>query len=428
MNILVFNQNWFVEEWRALGHTVLSCGLLQDFDIYTPPFQHIKDILQPLPFKPDCLVFFDNSAPVAVAGLDDISIPTLFYSVDTHHHLHQHIYLGALFDKVLTAQKDFLPFFLEKGIDAAWLPLWASRYYETSAEKIYGACFVGTMDPKLNPERVSFFSTLERQGLIKCMRGEYWKIFPHAEMVVNQTVKSDLNFRVFEGMMSGAMLLTEYSENGLLELFEAGEHLVTYKKGDIEHVSSLIRYYLAHPHECRRIGASGRLEILRKHTPLHRAEQLLTILQSVEKKQESRRHLSALINFSKIGMQLSRRGRDFQLEPFRVALDSLERAMGSDTQLILEDEDEATYLIWAAFGYDSLSRGRRGGDLLKMAAERWPNIRVLELARIKILLDQGEIGQAQSLVGQMPNESSDVIFGKIEQFVSQQLRLVLGTH
>lgn len=426
MNIVVFNQRWFVDEWRALGHNVLSCGLSKEFDIYTTPFIHIDSILEALSFTPDYLVFFDDSAPISIAGLDTVQIPTLFYSVDTHHHWEQHLYLGLLFDKILTAQKDYLHCFTDRGIDAEWLPLWASRYYESSDDKRYGACFVGTMDPKLNPERVRFFQALEKQGLVQCMRGEYWKFFPHAEMVVNQTVKSDLNFRVFESMMSGAMLLTEHSENGLLELFENGEHLVTYRKGDVEQVSRLIRHYLAYPEECRRIGANGRLEIMRRHTPQHRAEKLLDILRSLSKKRESRRHLSALITFSKIGMQLSRRDRDLQLEPFRLALNSLEKAVELDNDLVVEDEDEATYLIWAAFGFDSLSRSRRGGDLLKRAAERWPNLKVLELAKIKILLDQGEIAEAERLVGSTSNESPDVIFAKIEKFVAHQLQIVFG--
>lgn len=405
---------------------MLSCGLSQAFDVYTSPFIHIDTILGAISFTPDYLVFFDNSAPISVAGLDTVNIPTLFYSVDTHHHFEHHIYLGLLFDKILTAQKDYLQYFTEKGIDAEWFPLWASRYYEPSVDKRYGACFVGTMDPKLNPERVRFFQSLEKQGLVQCMRGEYWKFFPHAEIVVNQTVKSDLNFRVFEGMMSGAMLLTEHSENGLLELFENGEHLVTYQKGDVEQVSRLIRHYLAYPEECRRIGANGRLEIMRSHTPMHRAEKLLEVLSSVSKKRDSRRRLSALITFSKIGMQLSTMGRELQLEPFRLALNSLEQAVELDDDLMLDDENEATYLLWAAFGFDSLSRSRRGGDLLKRAAERWPNLRVLEIAKIKVMLDQGNIEEAERLIGSTSNESPDVVFAKIEQFVANQLQLVLS--
>lgn len=128
-----------------------------------------------------------------------------------------------------------------------------------------------------------FFDVLAQMTNIHLDMGEYWEIFsPHAEIVVNQTVKRDLNFRVFEAMMCGSLLLTEASGNGLSEIFRDGEHLVLYEKDNVEDCAQKITELLSDLPRTHRIANKGREEILRKHLPHHCAEQVLSVLQGLK--------------------------------------------------------------------------------------------------------------------------------------------------
>jgi hypothetical protein len=80
MRILLINQTWFASELRALGHEVLTCGMRPHLEYQIPlPLVTINDLLTQLPngFRPDRIVWLDNSAPNAVLGLEDCEIPCL---------------------------------------------------------------------------------------------------------------------------------------------------------------------------------------------------------------------------------------------------------------------------------------------------------------------------------------------------------------
>ena len=109
MNILVLNQDWFAAEWREAGHRVITCGIATHLDVVvTMPVLHIDTLLDMVPggFSPDVVVVMDNSSPLLFTGLEETTVPTIFYSVDTHHHAELHGYLFRMFDAFLVAQKD----------------------------------------------------------------------------------------------------------------------------------------------------------------------------------------------------------------------------------------------------------------------------------------------------------------------------------
>ena len=153
MNVLLLNQDWFASELRSFGHNVLTCGTSSHLEHRLPhPVLHVDELLLLLPknFRPDVLVWLDDSAPVTFLGLENTDIPCVFYSVDTHHHWELHSRLAFCFDHVFVAQKDYMHHFSPSGTPTTWLPLWASRFVEASAEKSMQMSFVGTMDLRLN--------------------------------------------------------------------------------------------------------------------------------------------------------------------------------------------------------------------------------------------------------------------------------------
>src|SRR5262249_31302171 len=98
-------------------------------------------------------------------------------------------------------------------------------------------------------------------------------VYSAAKIVINLPLKDDLNFRTFEAMSCGAMLLTRRVANGQQILFKEGQHFAAFAT---EHeLYEQIDHYLTHEEERARIAAAGLAEVRAKHTLQQRLEQLL---------------------------------------------------------------------------------------------------------------------------------------------------------
>jgi hypothetical protein len=191
-----------------------------------------------------------------------------------------HKELGAVFDHIFVAQKDYLSLF--PAVKSSWLPLWASIMAPgpTLATRQHKAIFVGTMNPELNPERVKFVNALAEQAPLTVVQGLFTHYYPDSQIVLNQTVSGDLNFRIFEALGSGALLLTEESGNGLKDLFTPGQDLATYSRGNVQEAILLINHFLQNLEQAQEIATRGHLQIQLHHRSLHRAESILKYIQS----------------------------------------------------------------------------------------------------------------------------------------------------
>jgi tetratricopeptide (TPR) repeat protein len=89
------------------------------------------------------------------------------------------------------------------------------------------------------------------------------RVFGSAKIVFNESVLGDLNFRTFEAMACGALLLTERIGNGLDELFTPGVHLATYGPDDL---IAQATHYLAHDAEREAVARNGREAVAAHHT------------------------------------------------------------------------------------------------------------------------------------------------------------------
>ena len=418
MKILLLNQDWFAKEFRDAGHEVVSYGMASHLDVMQEHLMvKLDEVLSALPlgFTPDLIVAHDNSSPFSICGLDSSPIPSLFYSVDAHHHACWHKYVAHMFDATFIAHRDYASPFREVGIEPVWFPLWASRSVQPCPAKEHGAVFVGTLDPELNPDRVAFFEALRKKVPVLCCTGAWWDIFPKSEIVINQTVKGDLNFRVFEAMMSGAMLLTERTENGLLELFQDGQHLVTYAKGDVDEAAERVHYYLNHPDECRQIAAQGRNEIMSRHQAVHRAEVMLGAVQGLERRSARMRHFGALVNFSCIGKLLRDLDASSSLLALAEALHVTQSALEKRESINFEIACHAIRSIEYFEGFVNSGRGR---ELLYRLQEAYPEEAVLKIAAIRSYLNTGRMDEAKSLAGQLvPPGEEENLFKRSEEVV-----------
>ncbi|MDD2943329.1 MAG: glycosyltransferase, partial [bacterium] len=237
MRILLLNQTWFADELTALGHQVVSVGWRgEHFDVkLNSPLQSAMQLFEEFRsrgFVAERIVYYDDSGPMTFSGVEDLPVPTVFYSVDAHHHIAWHEYFARCFDLTLVAQKGYLERFSRSVAGAQWFPLWSSVFAEPDEEKTIPVCFRGTLDEQLHPERAHFFKRFKNFLPIDSAEGSFVEPFTKSEIVVNQAVKDDLNFRVFESMMCGPLLITPHlPQSGMEMLFREGEHYVSYLQG-----------------------------------------------------------------------------------------------------------------------------------------------------------------------------------------------------
>lgn len=420
MKILLINQNWFAEEFRSAGHEVRTAGLSDHLDFKLPfPLVNIHTVLSSMQFQPDRIVVHDNSAPLPLSAMEECPIPMVFLSVDTHHHASYHKYLGQLFDHTFISQKDFTGEFQAVGVHPEWMPLWASVSAQPREPKEHGAVFIGTLNPKLNPERVKFFEALQAQVPLLCRAGDFLEIFPVSEVVVNQTVKGDLNFRVFEAMMCGAALLTERNGNGLLDLFRDGEEIVTYEKGNVQEAAAKIKELLSDIPRARRIAAAGRASILAHHLPIHRAKRILQVLTALSRNMNNVRAMGAMANHTTYALRLEKFDTSVASRAYLAALRAAQ--LGLERKEPVND-DLAGLIVLACLRYDTYLNTGGGALLLGAMAEAYPDITIFSLAYIRTLLNRGAYSEAKSLASRFVPQDPAQLFESAEQVISTLLR------
>lgn len=358
MKILIFNQNWFCNAFRECGDEVIHVSMRDDGDYKLSYFMDIADIIKSLPnnFKPDRILFLDNSAPLYMKGLENIDIPMLFYSVDIHQHYTLHKLLNNVFDGMFVAMKDYVPRLNNEGYtNVKWLPLFATKICPLEFEKKYNAVFVGTLNEKLNPDRVKFFRELEKITDIYCTTGKWWEIFPKSHIVMNQTVKGDLNFRVFEAMGSGSLLLTEKSSNGLFDLFKDKVHMITYNKGDIYDAKEKIDYYLSHLKEANEIARAGREEILKNHMPQNRVEVIRKELINLDSKNRNidNMNFSMAVNYLEIFASTKLHNENFAKYIITLAMQYFNNI---NYQHLSIGREDIPFILSCAINYDNIFR------------------------------------------------------------------------
>jgi hypothetical protein len=272
------------------------------------------------------------------------------------------------------------------------------------------------MNRDLNPWRVDFFDELQKLQDVFITQGQYWDYFPTSEIVINQTVKGDLNFRVFEAMMCGTLLLTERSGNGLFELFREGEHLVTYERGNAREASERIRELLGDRERCRRIAHAGREEILARHLPLHRASTILERLKTLTRTEMPMRYVGAMVNFS----SLAASSREVSIG---LCSRSAVHAMKAAEMVLARHErlpvDAACHLIRSAAYYDQFIPSREGEKLVAAFAEAYPELPVFALAAIRTLLNSGQREEAEKWVKGRFNCTPTEAFATAEKIITQ---------
>ncbi len=285
MNILLLGALVLDSGFKELGHSVVTCTTDGTGDVEIQEFPtSIQSVLQQLPlgWNPDCLLLTDDSTYAMFCGLEEVELPLGWYAIDSHIHHGWHRAYAAIFDCIFVAQRDYVPMYQRDSErqSVKWLPLCTFPFVQIEHRfpKRYDLSFVGKLDSPFNPDRRAFISDIQARYPLHVASGEFVSIFTKSKMVLNQCAGNDVNFRTFEAMACGSLLLMEHVGNGLQELFQDRVHCVLYEKGNVDQVIELANYYASHDQEREAIALAGQKRVLDKHTYVHRAQAILSDL------------------------------------------------------------------------------------------------------------------------------------------------------
>ncbi|RPH78707.1 MAG: glycosyltransferase family 1 protein [Nitrospiraceae bacterium] len=284
MKILHLGNPYFLQNFRELGHDVkwAACDKAADV-VMNPSLESAKNFLGRVSprWTPDLVVLGDDSVHPKVLGLEALEVPLVWYAIDSHIHANWHRYYAAVFDVIFVAQQDWAPVY---RVDPdrqliSWKPLFCQWREDRclDLDRDIPLSFVGTLNPIWNPERVELIRRIQERYPIIATSGPYLETFNRSMMVLNQSVANDVNFRTFQAMASGALLMTERVGNGFGELFQDGTHCAVYERGNIDQLLTLVEHYRAHAGEREAVAFQGHQAVLNAHTSMHRAQSILDV-------------------------------------------------------------------------------------------------------------------------------------------------------
>jgi len=421
MNILLLNHNWLAEELKTFGHRVVTAGIFRpQLDVsFSSAVVTTDELLTAMPsgFIPERIVHYDDSGVPWLVGLERLAIPKIFYSVDTHHHHQWHGFFAAAFDHVLVAQRCYMDIFKDHIGRRTWFPPWAPIDVEPQGERDIPVSFRGNLDPILHPRRAEFFSRLAAAVGGDYGSGDYVSVYSRSKIVVNEAVNSDLNFRVFEAMMCGALLVTPDSSTGLSELFSPEEDLLVYPDGNAEAAAACITRMLENDAERERIAASGRDKVLRFHTTKARAEMLhLTLLVLDSAEQRPAMHFSAAQSYL-FSFLVSRAQRLGEHVPMLIAAaDSLVESLVQEEPVEEKDSVNVAFLLAAQLRIaEELPSELR---LFRTLLERYPESFITAMGVMDVLLIANERETALSLARKFSAEP-DALLEQLQQLLAE---------
>jgi Glycosyl transferases group 1 len=223
----------------------------------------------------DALLFVDPPGPFWPVGLDEVGCPTAAYLIDTHQDLGLRLAYAPFFDEIFVAQKDDVGAVRDSGYrQAEWLPLAAAPAFarDPMGPRPLDVAFVGqTGQPGTLRRGVldAVTSTFETNDVgRRYTPAEMCDLYGQAKVVINASIGGDVNMRVFEAMVSGALLVTDRVANGLDQLFVEGEHYAGYSSAS--EAQAVIARYLDDDGSRARIAAAAQQHVLAHHTYLHR--------------------------------------------------------------------------------------------------------------------------------------------------------------
>lgn len=257
-----------------------------DVAVLTPPpgIFDLPAALEERGLRPDLILQDERLAPrVLLKGLETLTCPKVFWSLDPHLNPYWQAPYSALFDAVAVTQKDWVEPMRRAGNQARtagrsveWIT-WNARSapWTPFAERQDNAAFVGRIN-EFRPVRQMFAEFLAARFPMRLETdiepGLVQQVYAKARLAPNESIRGEINQRLFAAAGAGTLVLEPAQDNGLDELFEPGKEVVVY--ADALELDEAMRRFTDHPEEAERMGRAAWERVRREHQPQHRVEAL----------------------------------------------------------------------------------------------------------------------------------------------------------
>jgi hypothetical protein len=231
-------------------------------------------------FTPDLFMYIEPMGLIP-RGMEKAPFPTVCLLCDTHCDLESRLRMARFFDHVFLYQCNYLKFFNEHPSGHLhWHPYACDLefFHPLNVERDLDVALIG----QVTSERKRILSTLAQSYRIN-EQHYYWQkeisgVYSRAKIVLNLPHADDLNFRTFEALSCGALLLTKRIKNGQELLFQEGVHYAAF--ADEHELFAKVDYYLSHEKERAAMAAAGLEEVWQRHRLEQRIPEILDIVKS----------------------------------------------------------------------------------------------------------------------------------------------------
>jgi len=275
---------YLVQEFKKLGNKILvvSDQNHENVDIVATKAVDIERICKKSNFQPEIILFVEGgNMNLFPTNLENFQCVKLWWGIDTHNDYKKHLLISRLFDHSFIAQKDFVAMLQKDGISSvSWFPLATPEtdIEITASNRKFDISYVGSQNWQLYPERKKLIDLIKKNYknifVGSASASEMMQIYRDSKIVLNFSLKNDINMRVFEAIGAGALLLTnEIKGNGINDLLESKKDYDTYSSS--EDLLTKIDYYLNNENQRSEISTSGYRRIITSHKYSDRAKEIL---------------------------------------------------------------------------------------------------------------------------------------------------------
>jgi spore maturation protein CgeB len=198
---------------------------------------------------------------------------------DVHGDLAGRLRLARFFDHVFLYHRNYVARFADHPPGHVhWLPYACDleMFKPSGVARDLEIAFIGQLFDDSHERRRIVGRLSERWRMNEqrlYLQDEIPGIYSRAKIVVNLPLADDLNFRTFEALSCGALLLTRRIANGQELLFKEDVHYVAFD--DEPELFAKVEHYLSHEAERARIADQGHAEVVAFHGLDVRLRQLL---------------------------------------------------------------------------------------------------------------------------------------------------------
>jgi hypothetical protein len=293
----------YARVFQRLGHRVFRFGppamptnrpdgtFVESGYSYTLP---LEAIIAEAGFDPDLFLYIEPRGLIP-RGLEQAPFPTATILSDVHTNLAARLNLAAFFDHVFLYHRNYLRYFREHpSTSVHWHPYACdlNLFYPDERVRDIDVGFVGSLR---HEDRKQIMSRIRERWIVNEHRfytqSELPSLYRRSKIVLNLPLADDMNFRTFEAMSCGSLLLTRRIANGQEALFREGVHYVAFD--DEPELFRQIDYYLTNDIEREQIAAAGWQEIRKHHSLEQRCADLMTCIQRCPEPSAPLRRMSA---------------------------------------------------------------------------------------------------------------------------------------